>query len=77
MIDACSVVKKIKRDHYILRFSDLGYKGYLFTWSNKKFGLKLIKERLDKFLCCKNLGMVFHENLATNLVTWTFDIIQS
>ena len=27
---------------------DLGYKGYLFTWSNKRFGPWIVEERLDR-----------------------------
>lgn len=33
---------------------DIGYKGSLFTWSKKRYGLYFIEERLDKFLCSKN-----------------------
>lgn len=30
---------------------DLGWSGYPYTWSNKRFGGNLIEERLDRFLC--------------------------
>ena len=30
---------------------DMGYKGYPFTWSNRRYGQHFIKERLDRLLC--------------------------
>lgn len=33
---------------------DLGYKGYLFTWSNKRFSPLVVEERLDKAFYCQN-----------------------
>ena len=34
--------------------NDLGYKGYPYTWSNRRFGSQMVEERLDRFLGCKN-----------------------
>lgn len=33
---------------------DLGFIEYPFTWSNRRFGAQLIKERRDRFLCNKS-----------------------
>ena len=33
---------------------DLGFTGYLFTWSNRRFGVGSIEERLDRFLYNKS-----------------------
>lgn len=52
---------------------DLGFVGYPFTWSNRRFGTQLIEERLDRFLCNKSWGNCFQEKAALNLVTWSFD----
>ena len=30
---------------------DMRWRGYSFTWFNKRFGFQLIEERLDRFLC--------------------------
>lgn len=36
---------------------DIGYSGYPFTWSNRRFGSpNLIEERLDMFLCYSSWG---------------------
>lgn len=52
---------------------DLGFKGHPFTWSNRRFGPQLVEERLDRFLCCKDWGGMFHEVAAEHLETWTSD----
>lgn len=36
-------------DFYGLKY--MGYVGFDFTWSNKKNGLDLVQERLDKGVC--------------------------
>lgn len=33
---------------------DMGYKGYPFTWSNRRYRTQFIEERLDRVLCNKN-----------------------
>lgn len=38
---------------------DMGYKGYLFTWSNRRYGIQFIEERMDKVLCNKYWCMNF------------------
>lgn len=48
---------------------DIGYKGYPFTWSNKRYGDHYIKERLDRFLCSKDWGSHFQTLAATNLIS--------
>lgn len=35
-------------------FVDLGYKGYPFIWSNRRFGPLVVEERLDRAFCFKN-----------------------
>lgn len=35
--------------------SDLGFSGYLFTWSNRRKGVDLVKLRLDQFVTSENL----------------------
>lgn len=52
---------------------DMGWKGMPFTWSNKRYEAGLIEERLDRFLCNKSWGSLFHENAAETVVTWTSD----
>ncbi|KAH9735375.1 reverse transcriptase domain-containing protein [Citrus sinensis] len=54
-------------------FIDMGFKGYPFTWSNRRFGVGLIEERLDRFLCSRSWGNYFQEKAAMNLVTWSSD----
>lgn len=53
--------------------NDLGYKGYPYTWSNRRFGSQMVEERLDRFLSCKNWREVFQEKAAIHLTTWTSD----
>ncbi|KAL9419818.1 hypothetical protein AB3S75_037560 [Citrus x aurantiifolia] len=53
--------------------TDLGYKGYLFTWCNRRFGPQIIEERLDRALCSKNWGNIFQEFPVVHLETWSSD----
>lgn len=38
---------------------DLGFTRYLFTWSNRRFRVGLVEERLDRFLYSKSWGNYF------------------
>lgn len=38
---------------------DLRWSGPQFTWSNKRYGLDLIEERLDRFLCNSKWEKIF------------------
>ncbi|KAH9681142.1 reverse transcriptase domain-containing protein [Citrus sinensis] len=51
------------------KLTDLGYKGYQFTWSNGRFGPHFVEERLDIFLCNDEWGNHFQETEGTNLVS--------
>lgn len=51
----------------------MGFTGNPFTWSNKRFGVDLIEERLDRFLCNRSWGNYFQEKVAVNLVTCSSD----
>ena len=51
------------------KLTDLGYKGYQFTWSNGRFGSHFVEERLDRFLCNEEWGNHFQETKCTNLVS--------
>ena len=55
------------------RLTDLGYKGYLFTWCNRRFGPHIIEERLDRAFCYKNWGGVFQELPIQHIETWSSD----
>lgn len=64
-----SMVSEFRDAVHDCGLTDIGCKGYPFTWSNKRYGPSLIEERLDRFLCCKNWGSVFQEKIAENLIT--------
>lgn len=49
---------------------DLSYLDHFFTWSNRRFGYHLVEERLDRFLCSKDLTNCFQDQAAINMVTW-------
>ena len=52
---------------------DMEYKGYPFTWSNRRYGQHFIEERLDRFLCSNDWSKNFHDLAVTNLVNWVSD----
>ncbi|KAH9735301.1 polyubiquitin 3 [Citrus sinensis] len=51
----------------------MGCTGYPFTWSNRRFGVDLIEERLDRFLYNRGWGNYFQEKVALDLVSWCSD----
>lgn len=55
------------------KLRDLGRIGYLFTWSNRKFGPQFIKEKLDRFLCSEDWTQTFQDRAAKNLILWCSD----
>lgn len=50
--------------------NDMGFKGYPFTWSNRRYGPHYIEERLDRFLCSKDWCNNFQDSTAKNLAHW-------
>ena len=52
---------------------DLGSTGYPFTWSNRRFGVNTIEERLDRFLGNSSWRESFQEKTAQNLISWSSD----
>lgn len=52
---------------------DIGCKGYLYTWSNRRFGTNYIEEWLDRFLYSKDWGNKFQDFTAANLINWVSD----
>ena len=52
---------------------DVGYRGYPFMWSNRRYGQHFIEERFDRFLCSNDWSENFHDMAATNLVNWVSD----
>ena len=51
----------------------LGSTGYPFTWSNRRFGVNIIEERLDRFLGNSSWRESFQEKTAQNLISWSSD----
>lgn len=62
--------KKATRDSGL---TDLGYKGYPFTWCNRCFGAYIIEKRLDRALCSRNWGNNFKELPDMHIKTWSSD----
>ncbi|KAH9732412.1 putative reverse transcriptase/RNA-dependent DNA polymerase [Citrus sinensis] len=52
---------------------DMGFKGHKFTWSNRRFGVNYIEERLDRVLCSKDWGSTFQNLPAISLANWVSD----
>lgn len=52
---------------------DIASKGSPFTWSNKRYGNNLIKERLDKFLCTQDWTKIFKGAVAYNVEVYGSD----
>lgn len=49
--------------------TDMGYKGYPFTWLNRRYKPHHIEERPNRFLCSKTWYNHFQSSIATNLVS--------
>lgn len=52
---------------------DMRYKRSQFTWSNRRYGLHFIEEKLDKFLCSKNWRSKLHDTTAIKVANWVSD----
>ena len=52
---------------------DVGFEGYLFTWSNGRYGPTFVEERLDRFVSNNAWRDIFSDCAATNIDTWTSD----
>lgn len=52
---------------------DMGWRGYPFTWSNKRFGTRLIEERLDRFLCNMEWQGNFQTSKVEHINDWCSD----
>lgn len=52
---------------------DMGFKGNKFTWSNRRYGVNFIEERLDRVLCSKNWSTTFQHTPAISLGNWASD----
>lgn len=60
--------KEANREYKLM---DLGYKGRLMTWSNKRYGYYLIEEMLYCFLGNKEWSCMLLESTIEILETWT------
>ncbi|KAL9441947.1 hypothetical protein AB3S75_020450 [Citrus x aurantiifolia] len=52
---------------------DVGYSGYKYTWSNRRYDSQFIEERLDRVLCSKNWTDTFQDSTSASLVNWVSD----
>lgn len=68
-----NIIAKFKETIKHCNLLDMGYKGYPFTWSNRRYRDHYIEERLDRFLCSKDWGSHFQTSAATNLISWVTD----
>lgn len=52
----------------------MGYSGYPFTWSNRRFGSpNFIEERLDRFLCSSSWRDLNVFSSVSHLTSWPSD----
>lgn len=68
-----SMVANFKEAVNDCNLEDLGYRGYPFTWSNRRFGPHFVEERLDRFLGSKDWRSSSFDLIATNLNAWGSD----
>ncbi|KAH9722974.1 hypothetical protein KPL70_006924 [Citrus sinensis] len=52
---------------------DMGFKGHKYTWSNRRYGVNFIEERLDRVFCSKDWSSTFQNLPATSLGNWVSD----
>lgn len=69
-LNAISDFRNVVQDCNLM---DMGSQGYLFTWSNRRFGPYYIEEKLDRFLCSKDWADYFYNSTTTTLVNWSSD----
>lgn len=65
-----SMIKKFRDVVHDCNLRDFSCKCYPFTWSNRRFSSHFIEKQLNRFLCRKDWTNFFHDQVATNLVTW-------
>lgn len=52
---------------------DMGFSGYLYTWSNKRIGRYLVQERLDRFMFSRRWESLGFFSYVSHLVSWCSD----
>ncbi|KAK2657968.1 hypothetical protein Ddye_011020 [Dipteronia dyeriana] len=52
---------------------ELGFRGPLFTWSNKRDERDLVQERLDRGVCCYDWYQMFSNSFVQHLDFWRSD----
>ena len=62
--------KEVVKD---FNLTDLGSTEYPFTWSNRRFEVNIIEERLDKCLGNSSWRESLQEKAAQNLISWSSD----